>query len=69
MSTPFSPNDFHPGWLDLIQRLQRNKLSRRAFIPSVAALAGGLALGLSPLGRLIAKRRRSSHAREVVDEA
>jgi phospholipase C len=53
MSTPLLPHDIHPGWIDLSRRLQRNKLTRRAFIPGAVALAGGLALTRSPLGTLI----------------
>ncbi len=38
------PEEIHPGWTDLIQRLRRGKLTRREFLPGAAGLAGGLAL-------------------------
>src|ERR1700722_14927333 len=64
MSTPLLPDDIHPGWIDLIRRLQHNKFTRRAFIPGALA-AAGMAMGRSPLGALIG----SASAKVLPDRA
>jgi phospholipase C len=37
------PEEIHPGWTELMQRLRRG-LTRREFLPGAAGVAGGLAL-------------------------
>src|SRR5437879_2256066 len=44
MSTSIRHESVHPGWLALAQRLLERRATRRQFISSAAASAGGLAL-------------------------
>ena len=44
MSTSIRRESVHPGWLALAQRLLERRATRRQFISSAAASAGGLAL-------------------------
>lgn len=56
MSAAVPPDDIHPAWFELMRRVQRRPLTRRAFLPGAAAIAGGLALGKRwPLPSLIGR--------------
>lgn len=53
LTSPSKPELIHPGWLDLMQKISRNNMSRRKFLTRAMAAAGGLALWqLLPLRKL-----------------